>query len=172
MKSSTDSCGLLRSSEADSMALAEDQTATSHWKPSPVGHRSIPGPLSLEMRKAKKKADTTQVVGICLLFRRQIRWVSGWNEGREKKDKRQVRRAGQMRNHHTEGCAFAKLNRERVDLLLIKKVEPRRMKTCHSSRELGEFDEKNGLRQLTWIEDFVFLNYSAHPNTFKPIATL
>lgn len=51
-----------------------------------------------------------------------------------------------MRNYYIEGCVFVKFNRERVDFLLIKKVEFRRMKICYSSREFGEFDEKNGLR--------------------------
>ena len=46
------------------------------------------------------------------------------------------------------------------------------MKMCHIGREYDRFDKKNGLRQLTLTEDFAFLNYSAHPTTFKQTAAL
>lgn len=79
-------------SEAVGMTLKIKQQSLigiSHmWVP-----RSSWVPL-LRPEGGKKQLDNTPVVGILHLFKRQKRWISGWNVYKQKMGKKQLKTAG------------------------------------------------------------------------------
>lgn len=117
-----------------------------------TGHPGIP---VLGEEEIEKQTDTIQVIDWYMPYlQKACKIVSGWNVGREKIEKRQVKTGGYILNYHTEGCAFARLIRSMCSSCWSRRQNLKEWRYVTVAESLVNLMRKL-LKQLIRIEDFL-----------------